>query len=343
LSGVVQATYIHQLTIWLLLYQESLFFVTEAITVLQWSRASDHLGRKPVILIGLFGTTLSMLAFGLSRTFWTLVLSRCLCGLLNGNIGVMKSVMGEITDSTNRAEGFSLMPVVWGFGATMGPLIGGSLSRPHDRFSKVFSGSLWKNYPYFLPCLATSAYVFIAFVITLFLFKETVPKRDSRRSAEECREGPKVRTADEPVPLRELLVYPVVISVLNYVSLAFLNISVNALLPLFLAMPLEIGGLNLSPPIIGCIIGSYGAAGAIFQAIYFASIVRRWGERRVFIVAMSTFMPVFFTVALNQFCCPGMGSTVIRCLHFGGHLTYYDSVNGFGVWSNLYVYHHLCA
>ena len=32
----------------------------------------------------------------------------------------MKSVMGEITDSTNRAQGFSLMPVVWGFGATMG-------------------------------------------------------------------------------------------------------------------------------------------------------------------------------------------------------------------------------
>jgi MFS family permease len=121
--------------------------------VLQWSRASDHIGRKPVILIGLLGTTLSMLAFGLSRTFWALVLryylqiglrssvnvgsffSRCLSGLLNGNIGmlstltsnftdglsgVMKSVMGELTDSTNRAEGFSLMPVVWGFGATIG-------------------------------------------------------------------------------------------------------------------------------------------------------------------------------------------------------------------------------
>ena len=32
----------------------------------------------------------------------------------------MKSVMGELTDPTNRAQGFSLMPVVWGFGATMG-------------------------------------------------------------------------------------------------------------------------------------------------------------------------------------------------------------------------------
>ena len=73
-------------TDWCLSYQESLFFVAEAITVLQWSRASDHIGRKPVILIGLFGIILSMLAFGLSRTFWTLVLRYCLkkpiCGPL---------------------------------------------------------------------------------------------------------------------------------------------------------------------------------------------------------------------------------------------------------------------
>jgi hypothetical protein len=38
----------------------------------------------------------------------------------NVRSGVMKSVMGELTDTTNRAQGFSLMPVVWGFGATMG-------------------------------------------------------------------------------------------------------------------------------------------------------------------------------------------------------------------------------
>ena len=35
----------------------------------------------------------------------------------------MKSVMGELTDSTNRAEGFALIPVVWGFGATVGYVI----------------------------------------------------------------------------------------------------------------------------------------------------------------------------------------------------------------------------
>ena len=47
---------------------------------------------------------------------------------------------------------------------------------------------------------------------------QTAPKRDSRRSPAERREGFK---ADEPLPLRELLVYPVVFSISNYVCLAF--------------------------------------------------------------------------------------------------------------------------
>ncbi|CAA7266806.1 unnamed protein product [Cyclocybe aegerita] len=278
---------------------ESLFFATEALTVLQWSRASDHVGRKPVLLIGLFGIVLSMLFFGLSRTFWSLVISRCLTGLLNGNIGVMKSVMGELTDPTNRAEGFSLMPVVWGFGATMGPLLGGTLSKPHERFPKHFGGAFWKNYPYFLPCLVTSSYVLFSFMITLVFFKETVLKsKTGKKDSSEAiaaHNGKASHQYDEPLPLRQLFVYPVILSVSNYVVLAFLNIAVCALLPLFLAMPLDIGGLDFDPPKIGYIMGSYGAGSAIFQAFYFARIVRYFGERKVYIAAISTMIPVFLS------------------------------------------------
>ena len=117
--------------------QEALFFLTEAMSTLQWSRASDIVGRKPILLIGLFGTTLSILFFGLSKTFTALVIryiprpsfwvnfannarfdifcSRCLCGLLNGNVGVMKSTMGDLTDKTNRAEALVFLPSAFAF------------------------------------------------------------------------------------------------------------------------------------------------------------------------------------------------------------------------------------
>ena len=88
--------------------------------VLHWSRASDHVGRKPVILVGLFGLSLSMYCFGLSRTFSGLVISRSLAGALNGNIGVVKSMLGELTDDTNVGRAFAYQPLAWSSGATLG-------------------------------------------------------------------------------------------------------------------------------------------------------------------------------------------------------------------------------
>jgi len=86
--------------------------------VLQWSRLSEKIGRKPVLLCGLLGTIVSCVLFGLSRSFWALVLSRFLNGMLNGNIGVTKSMMAELTDETNMARGFSLIPITWAVGSS---------------------------------------------------------------------------------------------------------------------------------------------------------------------------------------------------------------------------------
>ena len=78
------------------------------------------MGRKPVLLGGLLGLTLSMVGFGLARDYWALVLARCAEGALNGNIGVTKSMMAEITDASNRARGFAYLPMVWALGSTLG-------------------------------------------------------------------------------------------------------------------------------------------------------------------------------------------------------------------------------
>ena len=40
--------------------------------------------------------------------------------MLNGNIGVMKSMMTDLTDETNAARGFSLIQVAWAVGGTIG-------------------------------------------------------------------------------------------------------------------------------------------------------------------------------------------------------------------------------
>jgi hypothetical protein len=130
-----------------------------------------------------------------------------------------------------------------------------------------------------------------------------------RHSSLECYDGPKALLHDKPLPLHKLLTYPVVLSVANYIALAFLNICVLSLLPLFLAMPLDIGGLNLSPSVIGYIIGSYGLVDAVFQIFYFSPIVRRWGERVIFIAAMSSFIPIFLMFPVINFLARGWGQS----------------------------------
>lgn len=50
-------------------------------------------------MIGSLGVALSMICFGLSRTLMTMIVSRALSGLLNGNIGVVKAALSEVSSS----------------------------------------------------------------------------------------------------------------------------------------------------------------------------------------------------------------------------------------------------
>jgi len=80
--------------------------------------------------------------------------------------------------------------------------------------------------------------------------------------------------------------------------LAFLDISVNALLPLFFHMPIAMGGLGLNPVSIGYIMGFYGAGTGAFQVLFFSKLVKRFGTRRVFITTMAVFVPAFLVFPL---------------------------------------------
>ncbi|KAF8718253.1 hypothetical protein AX14_012062 [Amanita brunnescens Koide BX004] len=294
---------------------ESLFFVAQAATILQWGRISDRIGRKPVLLIGLMGSILSMLCFGLSRTFTALVISRCLCGVLNGNAGVMKSVMGEVLDTTNRAKGFALLPVVWSFGSSVAPVLGGGLARPYDRFPEYFKDKFWREYPYFLSSLGPAIIVFISFLTTLFCFKETLPKRRMlfHSALSSTIMPPEERS--EPVSLRSLLTYPIIISVSNYAALAFMDVMFISVLPLFMAMPIELGGLGFTPIVIGYVLGTVGVWTGLFSVLFLVRLLHRFGERKIFIAGMLAFSVNFITLPLINIVARRTGVTwVVWCL-----------------------------
>ncbi|KAI9443964.1 MFS general substrate transporter [Lactarius indigo] len=280
----------------------SLHYAAEAATSFQWNRLSDHVGRKPVLLSCLVGTALSILLFGLSHSFLALALSRCLHGAVKGHIGAVKSVIAELTDETNIARGFSISPVAWSLGYVIGPLIGGVLSRPQDRWPDTFSHPFWADYPYFLPCLVAAAFTCFSFIITALYLEETMDSRPSDKLSRkllhvngnsDTRQGEAgadsagldipPKEPENPLPLRSVLTKPVVVTIINHAMFALLNMVAVTYIPLVWSTPVEFGGLNLSPASIGLWLSLYGGMNGIFQFVFFSHLITRFGARRVFI------------------------------------------------------------
>ncbi|KAI6149248.1 major facilitator superfamily domain-containing protein [Pisolithus tinctorius] len=286
----------------------SLFFMTEACTVFHWSRASDQIGRKPVLMTGLLGLSMSMYCFGLSKTFWALVLSRCLNGALNGNIGIMKSMIAEITDPTNMALAYSIMPLAWFFGTTIGPLIGGLLEHPAEKYPAVFGGStFFKTYPYFLPCSVSATFAVICWFITYFLLEETTtpqmsakdyilgrkskPQGPNGRSPAATENGVHCDNHEGQLPLRKLLVPNVLVAAGCYAFIALTDIAVRTVLPVYFAVPVEMGGLGLRPSAIGTILSLLGVASGVCQTLFFARLHDRLGPKYLYLMGSFLYIP----------------------------------------------------
>lgn len=92
----------------------SAFALAEFSTGMMWGRVSDNYGRKPVLIIGLVGTLVSMVVFGFAKSFTVCLIARALGGGLNGNIGVIQTTVAELVREKEHQRIFSpVLNWVW--------------------------------------------------------------------------------------------------------------------------------------------------------------------------------------------------------------------------------------
>jgi DHA1 family tetracycline resistance protein-like MFS transporter len=92
-------------------------------------RLSDRFGRRPILLISVFGTFLGFLLFGFATTLWMLFAARILDGITGGNLSVAQAYISDVTDAENRSKGLGLIGAAFGIGFIVGPVTGGFLSQ----------------------------------------------------------------------------------------------------------------------------------------------------------------------------------------------------------------------
>jgi multidrug resistance protein len=92
-----------------------------------WGRLSDRIGRRPILLLGLVGSGLSYMIFGLATNLTWLFASRIMQGIAGANIPVAQAYIADSTDAENRTRGMGLVGAAFGLGFIAGPAIGGVL------------------------------------------------------------------------------------------------------------------------------------------------------------------------------------------------------------------------
>ncbi|KAI8327945.1 major facilitator superfamily domain-containing protein [Choanephora cucurbitarum] len=307
----------------------SCFALSQLLTGIHWGMLSDRIGRRPVILQGLVGTITSILLFGLSRSFVWALLSRSLCGLLNGNIGVLKSMVSELTidhQPHQRAQAFSLLPLMYGLGSIIGPMLGGFLSHPVTHYPSVFGNlgiltDFLSQYPYFLPCFISAFVCTLGLVFGIFYLEETlsVPTGISRTNSHQGDEEQTLlvnhRSDDEPhsystftsdthhsptptvhdtytrPTLKEALTPSVISICIAYGFFALQAVFMDELFPLYTASARDSGGLGFSPNEIGLALSFAGVVTLVGQLVILPILTRKFGLLRLFQIVL--FLLVF--------------------------------------------------
>jgi DHA1 family tetracycline resistance protein-like MFS transporter len=111
----------------------SIYSLMQFLFVPVWGRVSDRVGRRPVLLWSIAGTSLAMAGLGMGlawgRSIVWLFAARTFGGIATANLGTASAYIADITKPEERTRGMGLIGMAFGLGFTLGPGIGGALAK----------------------------------------------------------------------------------------------------------------------------------------------------------------------------------------------------------------------
>ncbi|KAI0340698.1 MFS general substrate transporter [Trametopsis cervina] len=248
------------------------------LTVFPWGRVSDWFGRIPIIATGMFGLAASTAFFGLSKTLSQAIFFRFLTGVFSGYVGVIHSVVGELTDASNQSTAFPFYDIISALGFIVGPFLGGTFAEPATQFPGTFDTAFWRAYPYALPGFIAGAIAIAAALLSIFYLRETNPRVAHDKLTHEHPVIYQAITAsasveeiaveeEKPPTVKSLIALPVIRAICaSQWSIGFIASAFNNGFALMAYTSTDFGGLSMDPRRIAVALSIMGLVSIFLKA-----------------------------------------------------------------------------
>lgn len=141
------------------------YAITQFICAPIIGNLSDKYGRRPIILISLFGFAIDYILLALAPSIGWLFFGRVIAGLTGASISTASAYIADISTDEDRTKNFGLIGAAFGLGFIIGPVMGGLLGQYGAR----------------VPFYVAAVLCMVNFLYGLFILPESLAK-DKRRA-----------------------------------------------------------------------------------------------------------------------------------------------------------------
>lgn len=120
----------------------SIYSLMQFICAPVLGRISDHVGRRPIIMLGLFGSAAGYMVYGFATSFAWLLFARAIHGACAATVSTAQAYVADTTEESGRAHGMGMIGAAFGLGFVLGPAIGGLLGHSSLRTPVFFAAAL---------------------------------------------------------------------------------------------------------------------------------------------------------------------------------------------------------
>jgi DHA1 family tetracycline resistance protein-like MFS transporter len=232
---------------------------------------SDRFGRRPVLLISIFGLGIDYLVMALAPNLIWLYVGRVINGITASSFSTANAYVADVTEPQDRAKAFGMMGAAFGIGFIVGPAIGGWL------------GGYNLRWPFYL----SAALALVNWLYGLFVLPESLPSEKRAKGLN--------WTKANPLGALELLRSKP--GLVGLISVNFLYQMAHVVFPSIFV--LFVGHrFGWGPREAATMLVATGALSVVVQLTFVGRAVKALGERRALIIGMTAQITTFVIYAL---------------------------------------------